>query len=105
MKKLALVLNALLVAVTTLMFLAHGPPGDEEMLLVLLMLAAPAISLYAFRSHLLGSEEENAFPEERVAAAPEPRNIVAGQNRKPLYEWIDSVEERLDAVETERTEQ
>jgi hypothetical protein len=107
MKKIALAFNSLLLGLMTFIIVSEGAPGGPDAVLFWMIAATLVTTVFAFRDHFFSSPQEerpSAEGHERVAAAPERQRPEKRDERKPLYEWIETVEERLDAMETARTE-
>ena len=95
MKNVAFTLNALLLGLLLFMCVTEGWPSGPDAPLVLLVIFTSAASTFALRPRSNSAREE----QKRVPPSPRAHRL---DERKPLYEWIDTVERRLAAMEAAR---
>jgi hypothetical protein len=101
LKSITIAFNAMLLATVlfklgenVLLVGTRALPSGDALFFFSLMLIAPAASLYTlYRS---GNADEQSSQKSLLESS-------RFEDRRPLYEWIDTVEERLDAIEARET--
>lgn len=97
MKTTAQILNILLIMTTALMFLSMGVPSGPLWVLALLAIAAPVVNILALRGWRVGKADGEPAQNRTTELSEKQRRIA---EKKPLYEWIETVERRLTAIES-----
>lgn len=97
MKTTAQILNVLLIMMTVLLFLTVVAPSGPMWILALLAIVAPIVNILALRDWQIGRADSEPARDRRSEPSKKQRRLA---EKKPLYEWIETVERRLAAIES-----